>query len=131
MKNNLYRGIRKDNGEWAYGAYFAGVQLDLIISEVSLSEYSEARFVIAGYEVERETVGQYIGLEDVNEDYIFSGDIVEIELFGRKIESTVIYMDEMASYVFEIGDGKIAALKPSAECKMKIVGNIHKDKRDE
>lgn len=65
----LFRGIREDNGEWAYG--------DLITKPIHHECVILSEGVIH-YAVKHETVGQYTGFKDRKENPIFDGDIVRL-----------------------------------------------------
>lgn len=72
-----YRGKRIDNGEWVEGSlvHECAGQMDISISYLS-GEYGEL-VCRDDYEVDPETVGQYIGREDREGSKLFDGDIAK------------------------------------------------------
>jgi len=110
----LFRGKRKDNGEWFYGYYRISVLYKESIIDSAHSSMSE--------KVIPETVGQYTGLE-ANGVKIFEGDIV------RWISSD---MDTMIDKVQWLGSGlclrnskNTVAEYLGYDEKLEIIGNIH------
>lgn len=87
MRENmgLYRGKRKDTGEWVEGFYVhlyddKGHESHRIYpgyAETDCGDYYPDWF-----EVDPETVGQYTGRDDMNEQGIFEGDIIRYNTFN-------------------------------------------------
>ena len=75
-RENLYRGKRKDNGEWVYGsALFYNDRAIIILPQLAVPGLPSFGWV--QYEVIPETVGQFLGEPDTNGAKIFEGDIVQ------------------------------------------------------
>ena len=90
MRKNtgLYRGKRKDNGEWVEGYYFErkDTKGNIIESVIIVDAYEQItggqRYLRSNmnqecFRVDPETVGQYIGRTDMKRKKIFEGDIVQ------------------------------------------------------
>lgn len=75
MREILFRGKRTDNGEWVQGypcRYgWIGKEKDYIIPDYASALYTA--------EINPETVGQYMSIEDKNGKQICEGDIVWCE----------------------------------------------------
>lgn len=130
MREILFRGKRKDNGEWFEG----------YLSETTIiSDNTYVAFVIykkpKGYydsecsEVIPETVGQYTGSTDKNGKKIFEGDIVEFYINDSIVVGKVFYTEDSTAFEvwYELPEQKLFFLsKTLCDCEgVKVVGNIH------
>ena len=115
----LFRGRRTDNGEWIDGALICLDDGETRIATSCLSGDVPNLFNICAYDVDPETIGQYIGNEDKNRVPIFEGDIVKGEVGGYQVRTgeIVYYVD-----AFKMKVGSEYKEIPSS-CE--IVGNAY------
>lgn len=140
MRDILFRGKRKENGEWVYGNY-------AVTDNNGKQQYFIFQNKAFEFEVDPETVGQYTGLTDKNGKKIFEGDIVKTQPFSDKPYSSkakykrhigvVEYrirhfknhfyrQDYEARWIVTIIDyGKFTCYNWNEFFKCEIIGNIH------
>ena len=140
MRDILFRGKRKENGEWVYGNY-------AVTDNNGKQQYFIFQNKAFEFEVDPETVGQFTGLTDKNGKKIFEGDIVKTQPFSDKPYSSkakykrhigvVEYrirhfknhfyrQDYEARWIVTIIDyGKFTCYNWNEFFKCEIIGNIH------
>lgn len=93
MRENmgLYRGKRKDNGEWVEGGIVVNGDY------VAIVQYSDYHGWHEFIEVIPETVGECTRLPGKNGKLIFEGDILQ----SGNIKGTVKYSNKRAAFVFK------------------------------
>ena len=87
IRTIIFRGKRKDNGEWIYGNFVRGC-VDDFSYIVELGNKELCRNYV---EVIPETVGQYTGFTDKNGDKIFDSDVVDILTENEEFRYRIFY----------------------------------------
>ena len=126
MREILFRGKRKDNGEWVEG----DLRQDKDIGTSYISGYD---YYTSGEGLQRdpfecevipESVGQYTGLTDENGTKIFEGDVVNILTENNKIG--IVKYDE-GGFGVE-ADGFVIDFRQNIDgTDVEVIGNIYDD----
>ncbi len=134
----LFRGKRKDNGEWVEGPgintqYDVNGEKHIYIGVLLASERYPLMQNIEWHEVIPETIGQYTGI-NVGSEKLFEGDIVEWHedyddtwgysqtAVGR---SVVVWDTDNFCWAFKTDDAHIQAFNDWTWDNRYIIGNIH------
>lgn len=101
MREVLFRGKDVDTGNWVYGMFETRWEESLDMELKNLVWITDSVGDI--YDVDLETVGQYIGLEDIHQHKIFEGDVVRAKSHTGWVFKGVVGFSS-ASFFIE-GDG--------------------------
>ena len=142
MRDILFRSKRVDNGEWVEGYYYESKISGCFILSPKIKVRKKDGVVVNDsfevFEVIPETVGQFTGLTDKNDNKIFEGDIISaITLDTGKEQTAVVCFgnfidenngDEYIGFFIEF-DGIKTTITQLAmeECKnrIEVIGNIY------
>lgn len=138
----LFRGKRIDNGEWVYGDLVQRAsRICWFARDIFISAFDSESENYVEYRVGSRTVGQYTGINDINEKKIFEGDICKAYKKVRackdfEFEGVVQYSTEIGAWELALTPFDSPMLCDYPECE--ITGSIHdnpnysrKDKHDE
>lgn len=130
MREILFRGKRIDNGEWVEGFYCKHDTVKVCFTTddpkrkhlIIVDGFCDWGFEppLQGIEVDPDTVGQYIGLPDMQDVKIFEGDIVQ---FGGEYGEIEYSEDEAMFHV--VFNGWLTDFDHLRGADVVVIGNIH------
>lgn len=121
MKEILFKGKRKDTGEWIEGYFFKIWDRTFILWGTTNDKPDMI-------EVIPETVSQFIGLTDRYEKKIFEGDIVNIITGINGYKSTYYSTIHEVKYIAEGGISIFLPFDNSSIVEVEVIGNIYDNK---
>ena len=111
-----FRGKRVDNSELVYGHYVKYEHSGVVKCFIVMNW---AQIYVNSHEIDSETVGQFTGLKDVENNEIFEGDIV----LGYNNPHVVTFADGAFYLTY-----KNSSVRLSRTCgALKIIGNIYEN----
>ena len=125
MREILFRG-KTDDGEWVYGSFCMDAREQfngLCGVDGFIRLYDKAKGKMQTYEVDRETVGQYTGLNDKNGKKVFEGDIIRKTNEGRHPQIFTANIRTNFRVNEEVYYSPCDHFTES--CEYEIIGNIH------
>lgn len=124
MREILFTGKRKDNGEWVQGDFCSPCNIVFLENGYDAVLGNDDSPMCNDYEVIPETVGQYTGLPDKNGNKIFEGHILKwTNVDGDEVYTAVGFKN--GCFVINPKREDMEVLYDYLCLDMEIAGNIY------
>ena len=126
MREILFRGKSKDNGNWIEGYYVcdeSGQEMEQAAAYIYHLNQHPCGWSLIRYEVYPESVSEFTGLTDKNGTKIFEGDIVSI---SGELQEIYTCVWEEYNFGYEFANKTMSfSLACVGSDDIEIIGNIH------
>lgn len=136
MRDVKFRGYSKTLNRWVHGSLLRDVEYDMVTGEEVLYIMEDTKGLGAGlrllndriHKVETASIGEYIGLMDIDYTNIYTGDLVEmIARNGQRFEVEVIFNQKLK--IFWLKGEKMSCGIRTIPSSFRVLGNVFETKK--